>query len=257
MAEYTKTPTNKLGRLAKRGAYDYETVHSIINTCPVLHVSFNDPNQPFPVVLPMLGCTGNYSNPSSDPNTTEQDIYIHGYVSGRIFQTSKETGDEGLPITVAASHMDGLVLALAPFHNSCNYRSSIVYGYATLLTDPEERLYAMTLITNNLLPTRWEKSRNPATTAELNSTSILKVRVASASAKVRTGGPHDDRADWKNEDLRTGTWTGVVPVWLQWGEPIPGKDNGKVEIEGYIERWRVKENQKGRVYAYEAIQKDD
>lgn len=158
------------------------------------------------------------------------------------------------------SHMDGLVLALAPFHNSCNYRSAVAYGYATLLVDEEERLYAMQRITDNLIPGRWDKSRNPPTAAELNSTSILKVKIASASAKVRTGGPHDDRADLKDEALRCGVWTGVVPVWLQWGEPIPGKENGygeQGEAEEYIERWRVGENTKGRLGAYEAIQKDD
>jgi len=39
--------------------------------------------------------------------------------------------------------MDGLVLALAPFHNSCNYRSAVAYGYATLVDDADEALYAM------------------------------------------------------------------------------------------------------------------
>jgi hypothetical protein len=155
--------------------------------------------------------------------------------------------------------MDGLVLALAPFHNSCNYRSAIAYGYATLLTSEDERLYAMTRITDNLLPGRWDKSRNPPTSAELNSTSILKVKIASASAKVRTGGPHDDRKDLKDEGLRKEVWTGVVPVWLQWGEPIAGEDNGfgDGETEEYIERWRVGENSKAKNRAYEAIQKND
>jgi nitroimidazol reductase NimA-like FMN-containing flavoprotein (pyridoxamine 5'-phosphate oxidase superfamily) len=61
MAEYPKTSTNKLGRLAKRGAYDFATVHKLVDACPILHVSFADPEQPFPVVLPMLGCMGNYA----------------------------------------------------------------------------------------------------------------------------------------------------------------------------------------------------
>jgi len=51
----------------------------------------------------MLGCTGNFENQDADPNTTEQDIYIHGYVSGRMFKSGKSAGEEGLPITVAAS----------------------------------------------------------------------------------------------------------------------------------------------------------
>jgi hypothetical protein len=152
--------------------------------------------------------------------------------------------------------MDGLVLALAPFHNSCNYRSAIAYGYATLVTSEPERLYAMTRITDNLLPGRWDKSRNPPTSAELTSTSILKIKVASASAKVRTGGPHDEKKDLKDEALRGSVWTGVVPVWMQWGEPTAGKDNGVEEVEGYIEKWRVGENQKGKLGAYQAIEKD-
>ena len=156
--------------------------------------------------------------------------------------------------------MDGLVLALAPFHNSCNYRSSIAYGHATLVTSEPERLYAMTRITDNLLPGRWDKSRNPPTSAELKSTSILKVKIASASAKVRTGGPSDDRKDLKDEALRSSVWTGVVPVWMQWGEPRAGKDNGyggsDGEAEEYIERWRVGENSKGRMGAYAAIEKE-
>jgi len=157
--------------------------------------------------------------------------------------------------------MDGLVLALAPFHNSCNYRSAIAYGFAELVTDDAERLYAMTLITNNLLPSRWEKSRNPPTPAELKSTSILRVKVMSASAKVRTGGPHDDRKDLKDEALKESVWTGVVPAYLQWGEPVPGKDNGfggqGGKTEGYIEEWRVAENERIRKAAYEAIEHDD
>ncbi|KAH7135107.1 5-nitroimidazole antibiotic resistance protein [Dendryphion nanum] len=253
---YAKTAVNSIKRLGKRGVYDYATVHTIINSAPVLHVSFNDPEHPFPVVLPMLGCTADFINQDANSDSSPQDIYIHGYVSGRIFRSGKNADGEGLPITVAASHIDGLVLSLTPFHNSCNYRSAIAYGYATLVTDETESLFAMTQITNNLLPERWEKSRVPPTKAELQSTSILKVRIASASAKVRTGGPSEDRADLKNAGLRESVWTGVVPVWLQWGEPIPGKDNGREAVEGYIEKWRLGENQKGRLEAYKAIEEE-
>lgn len=275
--EYPKTAVNKLGRLANRGSalstklrqqsyshiagtYDYATIHTLIDTCPVLHVSFNDPEHPFPVVLPMLGCTGNFANQSADTRTSQRDLYIHGYVSGRLFRNSKEAtketdGQEGLPITVSATFLDGLVLALAPFHNSCNYRSAICYGYASLVTDENEALYAMQRITDNLLPDRWARSRNPPTNAELKSTSILKVRIVSASAKIRDGGPSDDRADLKEEALVKGTWTGVVPYWGTWGEPVEGRENKCEEIEGYIEEWRVKETSKARKYAFDAVGK--
>jgi len=96
-----------------------------------------------------------------------------------MFKSSKETSTPGLPITVAASFLDGLVLSLTPFHNSCNYRSAIVYGYAELVEDADEALYAMKAITDNMLPERWEKSRVPPSSAELKSTSILRVRIES------------------------------------------------------------------------------
>jgi nitroimidazol reductase NimA-like FMN-containing flavoprotein (pyridoxamine 5'-phosphate oxidase superfamily) len=131
----------------------------------------------------MLGCTGNFEDQSVDPCSASQDLYIHGYVSGRIFRAGKDAGeDQGLPITVSATFLDGLVLSLTPFHNSCNYRSAVVFGYASLVTDPDEALYAMKAITDNLLPQRWEKSRTPPTKAELSSTSILKVRIESGKS---------------------------------------------------------------------------
>jgi nitroimidazol reductase NimA-like FMN-containing flavoprotein (pyridoxamine 5'-phosphate oxidase superfamily) len=127
----------------------------------------------------MLGCTGSFTNQSADPASSSQDIYIHGYVSGRIFKSGKNADGQGLPITISATFLDGLVLSLTPFHNSCNYRSAVVYGYASIVDDADEALYAMKLITDNLIPQRWEKSRTPPTSAELKSTSILKVRVES------------------------------------------------------------------------------
>lgn len=218
----------------------------------------------------MLGCTGLFdpSNPNpsssdeSSKDTTAQDIYLHGYVSGRVFRHASKDGEEeegtGLPMTISASLLDGLVLALSPFHNSCNYRSAIATGHATLVTSEAERLYAMRRITDNLIPGRWAASRSPPTAAELKSTSILKVRVAGASAKVRVGGPSEDRADLKDVGLREGTWTGVVPAWVQWGDLVEGAENRctSEEAEGEVERWRVGENARARGYAYEAVQMD-
>ncbi len=71
----------------------------------MVHVSFVDPEHPFPVVLPMLGCMGNYEDQSSDLKTSVQNVYIHGWVSGRLFKKSGQEAEqgEGLPVTIAAS----------------------------------------------------------------------------------------------------------------------------------------------------------
>jgi len=60
--------------------------------------------------------------------------------------------EEGFPLTIAATHMDGLVLALTPNHHSYNYRSAVLHGYATPVMEVEEKLWAMERITNNVFP---------------------------------------------------------------------------------------------------------
>ena len=129
--------------------------------------------------------------------------------------SSSASGEwDGLPVCIAATHLDGLVLALSPFSHSYNYRSAVLQGIATAVSDVNEKLWAMTLITNGVLPQRWETTRSPPTNAEMQSTRILKVRILSASAKIRAEGPHDDRSDVQNDELVGRVWTGVVPVSL-------------------------------------------
>lgn len=129
--------------------------------------------------------------------------------------SASSTGElDELRVCIAATHVDGLVLALSPFSHSYNYRSAVLQGTATVVSDVDEKLWAMTLLTNGVLPQRWENSRNPPTSAEMQSTRILKVRVLTASAKVRAEGPHDERSDVRDEELVRRVWTGVVPVCL-------------------------------------------
>ncbi len=159
----------------------------------------------------------------------------------------------GLPLTAAASHLDGLVLALTPNSHSYNYRSAILFGHATLVTDPAEKLYAMELITNSVVPQRWPNSRVPPNAAEMQSTSVLKVKVSTGSAKIRTGGPHDEKGDLEDEGLLGRVWTGVVPVYSVMGEPVAGGYNKIEEVPGYLEGWRKEVNKEAEVYAREAV----
>ena len=122
----------------KPGAYDYGTIHRIIDSVPILHVSFTPENDPFPATLPMLGCTGVFGSPATE--NEPRYIYVHGHASSRLMKLAKEEEGEGIPVCVAASSMDGIVLALSPFHNSCNYRSAIVHGYAHQVTDEAEKI---------------------------------------------------------------------------------------------------------------------
>lgn len=190
-----------------------------MNSVPVLHVSFPtpDPEDPFPAMIPMLGFMGSFANPSA--SASEQlDLYLHGYISSRLFRLGSSSAshgqeEEGLPLTVAATHLDGLVLALTPNHHSYNYRSAILHGYASPVEDAEEKMWAMEQITNSVVDDRWANSRIPPTKTEMTSTQILRVRIVDASAKIRSGVPGDDKDDLADEELRKRVWIGVVPTW--------------------------------------------
>lgn len=230
--EYPKDVTNTVKRLNDRGVYALETIHRLVNSCQILHVSFSSPSQPFPVILPMIGQMGSFARPSSDL-CDPLDLYLHGYISSRIMNLGRSAGDQGMPVCVAASHVDGLVLALSSFSSSYNYRSAVLFGYATLVDDEAERLYAMELITNSVVPDRWRHTRLPPTRAELQSTGILRVRIASGSAKVRSGQAHDEKHDMEDEALLDSVWTGVLPVHKVMGEPLPSSYN-KIDIPAHI-----------------------
>ncbi|KAK7415276.1 hypothetical protein QQX98_006025 [Neonectria punicea] len=234
--EYPKEATNTVKRLNDRGVYALKSIHGIVNSAQILHVSFNTPSQPFPVILPMIGQMGSFGRPSADLGDP-LDLYLHGYVSSRIMNLGRagSEGDEakGMPVCVAASHVDGLVLAISSFSHSYNYRSAVLFGHATLVTEEAEKMYAMELITDSVVPDRWRHTRLPPTKAELQSTGILKVRIASGSAKVRAGQAHDDKHDMEDETVRDTVWTGVLPIHQTMSEPVASPYN-RVDVPGYI-----------------------
>src|SRR5205085_10134427 len=116
-------------------------------------------------------------------------------------------------LCVAVSLRDGLVLARSAFHQSMNYRSVVVLGNATLVDDPREKLTALRAISENIVQGRWNDVREPSE-QELKATSVLKLPIVEASAKVRTGPPKDDE-----EDYSLPIWAGVLPLRLAPGEP--------------------------------------
>ncbi|KIY01731.1 uncharacterized protein Z520_01869 [Fonsecaea multimorphosa CBS 102226] len=241
--EYPKTPVNRVNRYNQRATYDLEQIHTIINTSTVVHVSFNTPDasNPFPVTLPMVGVAASFEHPSSSLGEP-LDIYLHGYVSSRLMNLSRNAGQaaqdnpttastdgsggetaQGLPVTISATLVDGLVLTLTPNTHDVNYRSATVFGYANLVTSLEEKLWAMEQVTNSVVRDRWRHTRVPPDGAEMQSTSILRVKVVGGSGKVRVGGPRDELKDLKRDDIRDKVWTGVIPVWECFGEPVEYK----------------------------------
>ena len=67
----------------------------------------------------------------------------------------RENPESGLALTIAATKVDGIVLSLTPNSHSYNYRSAVLFGHGRLVEEVEEKLWAMELVTNSVVPDRW------------------------------------------------------------------------------------------------------
>ena len=195
--EYPKTDRNRVQRSAKRGAYDKETVHAIIDAARICHVGFLEGGSP--CVIPTLHARD------------DEQILLHGAKASRLMQYAAS----GEPVCITCTHVDGLVLARSAFNHSVNYRSAVVFGAGKPIEDPAEKLRVLERFTERIVPGRWEDLR-ATTEKELAATAVASVTIESASAKVRTGGPHDF-----DEDMTEPVWAGVVPIQETFGPVEP------------------------------------
>lgn len=215
----TQTERTRLRRLPKRGAFDRDTVNSILDEAFICHIGFTVDGQPY-VIPTAFG-------------RVDDVLYIHGSSASRMLRTLST----GVDMCFTATLIDGLVLARSAFHHSINYRSVVVLGKATLVNDAEEKNLALEAITNHIVPGRWEDVRWP-TELELKATSVLMLQIEEASAKLRTGPPVDDE-----EDYSMNIWAGILPVELKTGDPIDDErlDNGAIppdNITNYTRKFR-------------------
>jgi hypothetical protein len=122
---------------------------------------------------------------------------------------------EGISVCVTVTLLDGLVLARSAFHHSMNYRSVLVLGTATAVTDKAEKRQVLTAIVNRVMPGRAGAVREP-NPKELNATTVLGLPIDEASAKIRRGPPLD-----AEEDYALSCWAGVLPLKLMAMPPEP------------------------------------
>lgn len=208
------TARTRVVREPDRAVYDRESVYRILDEAFLCHVGFNLDGQPF--VIPT-------SFGRKDAN-----LYIHGSAASRMLRQMKD----GVPVCVTVTLLDGLVLARSVFNHSMNYRSVVILGKATLVEDPEEKLGALRVLSEHIIPGRWQDAREP-NERELKATSVLRLPIEEFSAKVRTGPPIDDP-----EDYSFPTWAGIVPLQMNVGSPIddPQLDHPR-EVPGYLRNY--------------------
>jgi len=181
------TARTRVKRLPKRASYDCAAIYSILDTALVCHVGFAIDGQPY--VIPTLHVR------------IADRLYIHGSAASRMLGAAAA----GTPLAVTVTHIDGLVLARSAFHHSVNYRSAVILGAATLVVDPAEKFAVMKGLIDHVAPGRWNHIRLP-NEKELAATSVLSIPIVEASAKLRSGDPLDDEADYALP-----IWCGQIP----------------------------------------------
>lgn len=191
-----KTNRSTVKRVPKRGHYDSKTIHTILDQNHICHVGIV--HQGAPVVIPTLyGRSGDQ-------------LFVHGASVSRLM--TELEGEIELSISVAKTK--GLVLARSAFHHSLNYESVVLFGKGNLISNTEEKLHALKIVSDHLIPGRWEEVRQPSA-KELKATKVIAIPLKEATAKIRTGGPVDDKADYELD-----IWAGELPVEEKYGSPI-------------------------------------
>jgi nitroimidazol reductase NimA-like FMN-containing flavoprotein (pyridoxamine 5'-phosphate oxidase superfamily) len=196
MNEIQRTDRSTVRRLPKRGVYDREAIHTILDGALHCHLGFVVNGQPFviPTIHVRLG----------------EALYFHGSPASRMLKTL----EQGVEVCVTVTIVDGLVLARSAFHHSMNYRSVMIFGTARVVSSAEEKLRVLHALSDHLVPGRWQEVRAPSP-EELKGTLVLSLPIDEASAKVRTGPPLDDE-----DDYHLPVWAGVLPLKLVAGEPL-------------------------------------
>ena len=197
MSEITNpTARTRVVREPHRGVYERETVYQFLDEGLVCHVGFVSEGQPF--VIPM-----NYGRSGGH-------LYLHGSVASRMLRRL----DQGVPVCVTVTLLDGLVFARSIFNHSMNYRSVVVLGTAKPVEDATQKLEGLRAISEHMAPGRWKDAR-PPTETELKATLVLRLPIQEFSGKARRGPPMDDEKDYPFP-----VWAGVLPLTLQASEPI-------------------------------------
>ncbi|MCU7825838.1 pyridoxamine 5'-phosphate oxidase family protein [Kitasatospora sp. DSM 101779] len=208
---YARTPRTVPTRSRDRASWDRAAVHAVLDSAWVCHFGFVADGAP--VVLPTI-----YARVGDA-------LYLHGSTGSRPLRGAG--ADDGLPVCVTVTQVDGIVLAKSAFNHSVNYRSVVAHGIARQVTDPDELAVALDALVDHAVPGRSADARR-ANAKELAATAVVRLDLDEVSLKCRAEGVNDDEAD-----LALPHWSGVVPVRTVYGAPEPDASTSGA-VPGYL-----------------------
>lgn len=186
--DFPPSAHTRIKRLHERAHYDRETVHAILDAGLLCHVGYVIDGQP-------------YVTPTCYWRSGDR-VYWHGSSASKMLRRL----EAGVPVCFTVALLDGLVLARSGFHSSINYRSVMAFGMAEKVAGEAQILAALVAFSERLTPGRWAELR-PQNDQEIKATTVMALDLAEVVAKVRTGPPSDDEADYDFP-----VWAGNVPI---------------------------------------------
>lgn len=190
-------PRTRVRRLPQKATYDEAAIFAVLDEARFCHVAATVHGKP--VALPTLHARENHT------------LYLHGSPSNEVMKSVVRSGEAFVTVTL----YDGLRLARSGFESSIAYRSAVVIGAASEVTDDVEKTRVLNLFVDRVLPGRAQEVR-PLSDQERRLTLVVAVSIDEASAKI-SAGPTDDEP----EDQELAIWSGTVPARLVFDAPIP------------------------------------
>lgn len=209
-----KPPTHRtrIRRLPEFANYEKSALYAIIDEAYVCHIAFSegDSTHCIPTACWRI----------------DNHLYIHGSNGSRLTKTLLS----GAQISIAITHIDGLVLARSAFNHSMHYRSAVIYGVFEEVEGDVEKMAALDALMDKIAPGRKNEAR-PGDKSELGATRVLRIALDEAVTKISNNPPAD-----KPEDEELPVWAGVLPIFTRHGEPIPA-ENGDIPTPDYVRSW--------------------
>lgn len=191
----------RVRRIADKARYDRATIDVILDDGLVAHLGLVSADGT-PIVIPTA-----YARQGDR-------VLVHGSAASRMIRT----GAAGAAMSLAVTHLDGMVVARSLFESSMAYRSVVVMGVAQPIDDPDEKLEALLHLSDRMLPGRVAEARLP-TEKELAATRVFALPLDETTAKVS-----DHTVDDAEADLALPIWAGFIPLRLVHGAAVPVPD---------------------------------
>ncbi|MGQ0825514.1 MAG: pyridoxamine 5'-phosphate oxidase family protein [Actinomycetota bacterium] len=205
MPDLVPTARTTVRRKAERGRYDRATIDAILDEALIAHVGFAVDDQP--CVIPMAIVR------------VDDAIYLHGATGNHMLLTLAAGAEACVTVTL----VDALVLSRSAFHHGMNYRSVVIFGRADGVENDDDKRVVFEALVDHMVPGRPAVTRGP-TPSELRQTLLVRLPLTEASAKVRTGGPIEEPADYALP-----YWGGEIPLTMVRGEPVPDEYVGHAD----------------------------